>query len=92
MTLLIKSLEEIATDYDAIVFDQWGVLHNGTSAYAGATEVIETLAERGCLLIFERWPQVQRAAIKVKKPGAVPQARFAAVGVVRYNPLHSSNP
>ena len=55
-------------------------------------QLIETLAERGCLLIFERWPQVQRAAIKVKKPGAVPQARFAAVGVVRYNPLHSSNP
>ena len=46
MTLLIKSLKEIATDYDAIVFDQWGVLHNGTSAYAGATEVIETLAEQ----------------------------------------------
>ncbi len=46
MTLLIKSLQEIATDYDAIVFDQWGVLHNGTSAYAGATEVIETLAKQ----------------------------------------------
>ena len=26
------------------VFDQWGVLHNGTSAYAGAIEIIETLA------------------------------------------------
>ena len=44
MTLLIKSLKDIATDYDAIVFDQWGVLHNGTSAYAGAIEIIETLA------------------------------------------------
>ena len=46
MTLLIKSLKEIATDYDAIVFDQWGVLHNGTSAYAGAIEIIETLAKQ----------------------------------------------
>ena len=46
MTLLIKSLKEIATDYDAIVFDQWGVLHDGTSAYAGAIEIIETLAKQ----------------------------------------------
>ena len=46
MTLLIKSLKDIATDYDAIAFDQWGVLHNGTSAYAGAIEIIEALAKQ----------------------------------------------
>ena len=46
MTLLIKSLKEIAPDYDAIVFDQWGVLHNGTSAYAGAIEIIESFAKQ----------------------------------------------
>ena len=45
-TPLINSLKEIATDYDAIVFDQWGVLHNGTSASASAIDIIETLAEQ----------------------------------------------
>ena len=34
---------EIASHYDAIVFDQWGVLHNGTSAYAGAVASINAL-------------------------------------------------
>lgn len=34
---------DIASRYDAIVFDQWGVLHNGTSAYAGAVVAINAL-------------------------------------------------
>ena len=29
MTQCIKSLAQIAQKYDAIVFDQWGVLHDG---------------------------------------------------------------
>lgn len=47
MTQKIEALHEIASDYDAIIFDQWGVLHNGTSAYVGAVEVISTLAANG---------------------------------------------
>lgn len=43
MTQAIDTLQQIASDYDAIVFDQWGVLHNGTSAYAGAVEAISHL-------------------------------------------------
>ena len=48
-------------------------------------QLIETLAEQGCLLIFENWPAVSRCKIRVKKPGAVPQASYAAVTVERYN-------
>jgi len=44
MTRFIKSLTEIALDYDALVFDQWGVLHNGTLAYEGAIEIVERLS------------------------------------------------
>ena len=49
-------------------------------------QLIETLAERGCTLIFNRWPSIQRCKIKVKKPGAVPQAQYAAVMVERFRP------
>lgn len=35
---------DIASLYDAIVFDQWGVLHDGTSAYNGAVAAINALA------------------------------------------------
>jgi 7,8-dihydroneopterin aldolase/epimerase/oxygenase len=47
-------------------------------------QLIETLAEQGCLLVFESWPAVQRCKITVKKPGAVPQASYAAVTVERF--------
>lgn len=43
MTQAIDTLEAIASDYDVIVFDQWGVLHNGTAPYPGAVEVIDAL-------------------------------------------------
>lgn len=44
MTTQIETLKDVASDYDAIVFDQWGVLHDGTSAYVGAVEAMGTVA------------------------------------------------
>jgi 7,8-dihydroneopterin aldolase/epimerase/oxygenase len=46
-------------------------------------QLIETLAERACVLLFEEWDIIHRVKIKVKKPGAVPQAKYAAVMVER---------
>ena len=43
MTQVLKSLIDIAPRYDVIVFDQWGVLHDGTSAYVGAVAAINAL-------------------------------------------------
>lgn len=42
-------------------------------------KLIETLAERACSLICSEWPQVRRCRVTIKKPGALPQARYAAV-------------
>lgn len=39
----ILSLRDIASNFDVIVFDQWGVLHNGSTAYAGAVAAVEAL-------------------------------------------------
>jgi HAD superfamily hydrolase (TIGR01459 family) len=38
----IAGLGAIAETFDAIVFDQWGVLHNGTLAYPGALEAVRS--------------------------------------------------
>jgi len=46
-------------------------------------KLLETLAERACLLIFKRWKTVKRCKIKIKKPGAIPHARYAGVSVDR---------
>lgn len=43
MTKILENIIDIAPQYDAIVFDQWGVLHNGTSAYVGAVAAINAL-------------------------------------------------
>ncbi|MEO0382089.1 MAG: TIGR01459 family HAD-type hydrolase [Pseudomonadota bacterium] len=43
----IDNLMAVADQCDAIVFDQWGVLHNGSQPYPGAVEAIEALAKAG---------------------------------------------
>ncbi|MEJ6404228.1 TIGR01459 family HAD-type hydrolase [Yoonia sp. 2307UL14-13] len=43
MTRSLDSLAEVAGDFDAIVLDQWGVLHDGTDPYPGAVEAVERL-------------------------------------------------
>ncbi|MEO0328144.1 MAG: TIGR01459 family HAD-type hydrolase [Pseudomonadota bacterium] len=45
MTLFIQSLGEVADRYDAIVFDQWGVLHDGSRPYPGAVACLEALSD-----------------------------------------------
>lgn len=41
------TLVDIAAPFQAIVFDQWGVLHNGSVPYPGAVACLETLARQG---------------------------------------------
>lgn len=41
--------------------------------------LIETLAERACALLCAEWPQIRRCRVTIKKPGALPGARYAAV-------------
>ena len=43
----IESLLDVAGRYDAVVLDQWGVLHDGTRPYPGAGAAVEALAAAG---------------------------------------------
>tara|TARA_Y100001956_G_scaffold32859_1_gene32193 strand:- start:2795 stop:3631 length:837 start_codon:yes stop_codon:yes gene_type:complete len=47
MTRVIDTLLDVASGYDAIVFDQWGVLHNGSTPYSGAVDCLRTLHRKG---------------------------------------------
>lgn len=47
MTRRIDSLADIASRYDAIVFDQWGVLHDGSTPYPAAVQTVRRLSEAG---------------------------------------------
>ncbi|MGR3502507.1 TIGR01459 family HAD-type hydrolase [Pseudaestuariivita sp.] len=47
MTRALQHLAEVAGDYDAIVLDQWGVLHDGSVPYPNAVSALRTLKGTG---------------------------------------------
>ena len=46
-TRLITGLQEIIAEYDACVFDIWGVLHNGQQVFPEALDTLNQLKARG---------------------------------------------
>lgn len=46
MTRLIESIGDIADQFDAIVLDQWGVLHDGRAPYPSALDALRLLQDR----------------------------------------------
>jgi len=50
---IVESLAEVASDYDAIVFDQWGVLHDGRTGYPLSIQAVTDLNSRDlCLAVL----------------------------------------
>lgn len=53
MTQRLAALAEIADRFDAIVLDQWGVLHDGSTAYPNAARCLKDLkSEDHCLAVL----------------------------------------
>ncbi len=50
MTRAIESILEVAKGYDAIILDQWGVLHDGSEPYPGAVTALDALRSAGARL------------------------------------------
>jgi HAD superfamily hydrolase (TIGR01459 family) len=76
----IGGLGEIADRYDAFLFDQYGVLHDGVRPYAGTAEVLARLAPRSLIITNSG------------KRSAANQERLARLGIARvlYHDLLSS--
>lgn len=56
--VIIRGLEEIAGDYDALICDVWGVVHNGVSAFAPAVEALRRFrADRGRVVLLTNAPR-----------------------------------
>ncbi|HEY5337060.1 MAG TPA: TIGR01459 family HAD-type hydrolase [Rhizomicrobium sp.] len=55
---IISGLSEIARDYDALVCDVWGVLHNGDKAFPAACAALKTFKEtRGPVILLTNAPR-----------------------------------
>jgi ribonucleotide monophosphatase NagD (HAD superfamily) len=48
----ISSIKELCDSYDYFIFDVWGVLHDGQTAYPGAIEAISFLRSKGKKICF----------------------------------------
>ena len=76
MTLprLITGFRELADDYNAILCDVWGVLHNGREPFVGADTALAQFREAGGkVLLLSNAP----------RPGATVMARLDEIGVSR---------
>jgi HAD superfamily hydrolase (TIGR01459 family) len=55
---LLTGLSVIASDYDAVLCDVWGVLHNGVRAYERAVAALKTFREtRGRVILLSNAPR-----------------------------------
>jgi ribonucleotide monophosphatase NagD (HAD superfamily) len=55
---MISSLADIAADYDAVICDVWGVVHNGRTAYdAAGAALVEFRKTRGPVLMLSNAPR-----------------------------------
>jgi HAD superfamily hydrolase (TIGR01459 family) len=52
MTSLLPGLSHIASDYDAVLCDVWGVIHDGRRAFAGAVEALQQFRKRYGLVVL----------------------------------------
>jgi HAD superfamily hydrolase (TIGR01459 family) len=61
MAQIISGLREIASDYDALVCDVWGVLHNGQTAFPEACAALKRFkAEFGPVVLLTNAPRPAR--------------------------------
>ncbi len=57
---IISGLSEIASEYDAVLCDAWGVIHNGVDVFPGVAEAMSTFRkEVGPLVILTNAPRLK---------------------------------
>jgi HAD superfamily hydrolase (TIGR01459 family) len=88
---LIHGLSEIAHDYDALLLDQWGVLHGGVEPYPGVLETLAALRAAGKpVAVLSNAPRrAQHAEGRLRRIGVPADAydRFVTSGDVAHAAL-----
>jgi HAD superfamily hydrolase (TIGR01459 family) len=73
---VIRGLREIASGYDALIVDLWGVIHGGTAPYPGVLETLGALraADRPVGLLSNAPRRAATAARRLTEIGVPPDA------------------
>ena len=73
----ISGLGKIAADYDTILCDVWGVIHNGRSAFDEACDALVKFREGGgTVVLITNAPVPKQQVISYFRPMGVPDAVF----------------
>lgn len=76
-TTLVSGLRELADDYDAILCDVWGVVHNGQAAFTPACAALSRFRERGgSVALLTNAPRPRRPVFKQLAQLGVPRQAF----------------
>ncbi|HEX6112071.1 MAG TPA: TIGR01459 family HAD-type hydrolase [Geminicoccaceae bacterium] len=98
---LIRGLSEIVDRYDALLLDQWGVLHGGVEPYPGVLETLSALRDAGKpVAVLSNAPRLsQHAEGRLRRIGVPADAydRFVTSGdaaraalAARDDPAHAA--
>src|SRR5579862_9385684 len=75
---VLAGLAEIAGDYDALLCDVWGVVHNGRDSFAPACAALTRFgAERGPVVLISNAPRPASDVLPQLQSLGVPQSAFA---------------
>ncbi|HVP85254.1 MAG TPA: TIGR01459 family HAD-type hydrolase [Rhizomicrobium sp.] len=77
---IISGLSDIAGEYDALVCDVWGVLHNGKEPFLAAADALRKFrADRGPVVLLSNAPRLVPTLMKQFETIGVPLDCFDAV-------------
>ncbi len=76
----IHALSEIAENYDAIICDVWGVIHNGAAPFVAAHQALSTFREmQGPVLLLSNAPRPADNVVAMLDGMNVPRAAYDGV-------------
>ena len=80
MISFIESFEPLARDYDALLCDVWGVVHNGISAFPAACEALSRFRQAGgTVILVTNAPRSGAAVMRILDRFGVPHDAYDAV-------------
>jgi HAD superfamily hydrolase (TIGR01459 family) len=76
----VQGLRELASDYDVLLCDVWGVIHNGAVSFPEACRALARFAgEAGPVILISNSPRPHPLVVDQLAGFAVPQAAFTEV-------------
>ena len=77
MTSLLNGLSAVASNYDAILCDVWGVIHDGKRAFVGACEALQQFRKaRGPVVLITNAPVPKERVVRLFPKFGVPDDSY----------------